>query len=71
MNVLMRVVPWGLRKVFNWLKDNYGNPLVIVTENGYGENKSVAPLYDYSRVGYLMQCTNEMLKGSNVLHTFL
>ncbi|GMY31559.1 putative beta-glucosidase 41 isoform X2 [Fagus crenata] len=37
----IRIVPWGIRKLANYLKDKYGNPLVIITENGMDDpNKS-------------------------------
>lgn len=49
--------PWyvvhagGLRSILNWIRTNYGNPEVIITENGYassGEN-----LHDCNRVNYM------------------
>ncbi|XP_062077857.1 putative beta-glucosidase 41 isoform X2 [Humulus lupulus] len=30
----LRIVPWGIRKLTNYVKDKYGNPPVIITENG-------------------------------------
>lgn len=30
----LRIVPWGIRKLMNHIKDKYGNPLVMITENG-------------------------------------
>ncbi|EOY12676.1 Beta glucosidase 41 isoform 2 [Theobroma cacao] len=30
----LRVVPWGIRKLARYVKDKYGNPPVIITENG-------------------------------------
>ncbi|XP_075668124.1 putative beta-glucosidase 41 [Castanea sativa] len=30
----IRIVPWGIRKLANYVKDKYGNPTVIITENG-------------------------------------
>lgn len=30
-----QVVPWGLRKLLQWLKETYNDPEIIITENGY------------------------------------
>lgn len=30
----LKEVPWGFRKLLNWIKVRYDNPLIIVTENG-------------------------------------
>ncbi|KAF3453556.1 hypothetical protein FNV43_RR03996 [Rhamnella rubrinervis] len=30
----LRIVPWGIRKLARYVKDKYGNPPVIITENG-------------------------------------
>ncbi|CAN6560825.1 unnamed protein product [Malus baccata var. baccata] len=30
----LRIVPWGIRKLARHLKDKYGNPPMIITENG-------------------------------------
>ncbi|GER53350.1 beta-glucosidase [Striga asiatica] len=30
----LHIVPWGIRKLANYIKDEYGNPPVIITENG-------------------------------------
>lgn len=43
----LRIVPWGIRKLMNHIKDKYGNPLVMITENGMDEpNKSHMALDD-------------------------
>ncbi|XP_017782122.1 PREDICTED: myrosinase 1-like isoform X2 [Nicrophorus vespilloides] len=31
----LKVVPWGLRKLLNFIKEEYGNPDVVIAENGY------------------------------------
>lgn len=28
------IVPWGIRKVLNYIKQRYKNPIIIITENG-------------------------------------
>jgi lactase-phlorizin hydrolase len=32
-----QVVPWGFRKLLKWIKKEYNNPPVIVTENGVSD----------------------------------
>ncbi|XP_019057774.1 PREDICTED: beta-D-glucopyranosyl abscisate beta-glucosidase-like [Tarenaya hassleriana] len=34
----MAVYAKGFRKLLKYVKDNYGNPEIMVTENGYGED---------------------------------
>ncbi|KAL4718535.1 hypothetical protein ACJJTC_007171 [Scirpophaga incertulas] len=46
----LKVVPWGFRKTLNWIKDRYGNPPVLVTENGISLDRG---LDDARRVHYI------------------
>jgi lactase-phlorizin hydrolase len=63
----LHVVPWGFRKVLNWIKDTYGNPRIIITENGVSdviEEGEVGPfLNDTLRIGYLRAYINQLLKA--------
>lgn len=45
----LKVVPEGFRKALNWIKDNYNNPPIIVTENGYSDE---GELDDWNRVNF-------------------
>ncbi|XAR56624.1 Beta-glucosidase [Bertholletia excelsa] len=36
----LHIVPWGIQKVARYVKDNYGNPPVIITENGMDDPNS-------------------------------
>ncbi|GAV87772.1 Glyco_hydro_1 domain-containing protein [Cephalotus follicularis] len=36
----LRIVPWGIRKLAGYVKDKYGNPPVIITENGMDDLNS-------------------------------
>lgn len=45
----LQVIPWGFRKALNWLKDNYDNPPIIVTENGFSDD---GELRDVKRVNF-------------------
>ena len=41
----LHVVPWGFRKMLNWVAERYGNPGIYVTENGCDvPNESALPL---------------------------
>lgn len=61
-------VPWGMRKMLVWLKEQYNDPEIIVTENGFsahGEHDLELPaaLQDRDRVTYLRGYINEALKA--------
>lgn len=45
----LKVVPWGLRKLLNWIKVFYNNPLVYITENGFADTGDVN---DQNRIYY-------------------
>lgn len=45
----MNSVPWGFRKLLNWLRIEYNNPLIYITENGFGD---AGGLIDTDRVKY-------------------
>lgn len=38
-SVWLYIVPRGMRSLMNYIKNNYGNPLVIITENGKHSSK--------------------------------
>ena len=44
-----QVVPWGFRKVLNWIANEYNNPPVLITENGFSDH---GELNDRDRVDY-------------------
>ncbi|XP_069481115.1 lactase-like protein isoform X1 [Ambystoma mexicanum] len=56
-------VPWGFRRLLNFVKTQYGNPIVYVTENGVSEKMQCPQLCDEWRIKYLKGYTNEMLKA--------
>ncbi|XP_017775985.1 PREDICTED: myrosinase 1-like [Nicrophorus vespilloides] len=45
----LRKTPWGLRKMLNWIKQNYNNPDIIITENGYSDE---GEMNDLGRIDY-------------------
>jgi beta-glucosidase len=64
------VVPWGCRKLLGWIANRYGNPPVIITENGCAMNDTVGAdsvVDDADRVafyhGYLEACHQAIADG--------
>ncbi|XP_026038623.1 klotho [Astatotilapia calliptera] len=55
------VVPWGLRKALNWVKEHYSDVPVYVMANGVQEDP--ARFKDSLRVYYLYNYINEALKA--------
>ncbi|XP_061902953.1 klotho [Entelurus aequoreus] len=58
------VVPWGLRKALNWVKEHYPDVSVYVMANGVQEDP--ARFKDSLRVFYLYNYINEALKAFTV-----
>ncbi|XP_053113949.1 lactase/phlorizin hydrolase isoform X2 [Hemicordylus capensis] len=61
----MRAVPWGLRRLLNWIKEEYGNPPIYITENGVGI-KTKSDVDDTSRIFYYKTHIDEALKAYNL-----
>lgn len=45
------MVPWGIGKLLKWIKKNYDNPEIIITENGYSDYDGT--LEDNKRINYI------------------
>uniref|UniRef100_A0A667YFN3 Cytosolic beta-glucosidase n=1 Tax=Myripristis murdjan TaxID=586833 RepID=A0A667YFN3_9TELE len=56
-------VPWGFRRLLNFVKTQYGNPMIYVTENGVSEKMLCTELCDDWRIQYYKDYINEMLKA--------
>lgn len=41
-SIWLYIVPQGIRSLMNYIKQKYGNPLIIITENGKSLNLYVA-----------------------------
>jgi beta-glucosidase/6-phospho-beta-glucosidase/beta-galactosidase len=54
----LKVVPWGFRKILNWIKDSYGNVETIVFECGYSDN---GKMQDVERIDFLRDYMRNML----------
>nr|ADK12988.1 beta-glucosidase [Reticulitermes flavipes] len=59
----LRVVPWGFRKELNWIANEYGNPPIYITENGFSD---YGGLNDTDRVLYYTEHLKEMLKAIHI-----
>ncbi|CAJ2628154.1 unnamed protein product [Trifolium pratense] len=67
-------VPWGLYKAIIYIKEHYGNPPVILSENGMDDPGNVTfakGLHDTTRInyykGYLTQLKKTIDDGANVI----
>ncbi|XP_056630382.1 lactase/phlorizin hydrolase-like [Diorhabda sublineata] len=49
----LKIVPWGFRKLMNWLKATYGDIPILITENGVSEDGS--SLEDDIRIYYFQE----------------
>ncbi|KAL3270394.1 hypothetical protein HHI36_024043 [Cryptolaemus montrouzieri] len=63
------IVPWGFYKLLRWVAKEYNNPLVYVTENGYGDSGQEG-LLDTDRIvflkGFLKALLQAVQEGCNV-----
>ncbi|RZB39140.1 myrosinase 1-like [Asbolus verrucosus] len=56
----LKVVPWGCRRVLNWIKESYGNPPIFITENGFSDR---GELDDVDRIDYFESYLNAVLEA--------
>lgn len=66
------VVPWGCRKLLEWIADRYGNPDIYITENGcaYDDQLVDGVVKDTKRIAfyaeYLEECAIAIENGVNL-----
>ena len=71
------VVPWGFRKLLEWIDERYDHPEIIVTENGaaFDDPLRDGRVHDARRIefleGYLTACHEAIQNGVNVSGYFL
>lgn len=58
----LKVVPEGFRLALNWIKDQYDNPNIFITESGYGSINETS-LNDDDRIYYFREYLKELLKS--------
>ncbi|KAJ3666409.1 hypothetical protein Zmor_001851 [Zophobas morio] len=54
----LRVVPWGIRKLLNWLSKTYNNPEIFITENGVSDKDG---LQDDQRINFFREYLSNVL----------
>ncbi|XP_041807046.1 lactase-phlorizin hydrolase-like [Chelmon rostratus] len=59
----LKVTPFGFRRILNFIKNEYGNPPIIITENGISERGPI-DLNDVQRSYYYEKYINQVLKAS-------
>ncbi len=59
---MRRFVPWRLREILKWIKNEYDNPPVFVTENGWADRNG--SLIDPWRIDFFEQSFNNVLQGT-------
>ncbi|KAL6494911.1 Beta-glucosidase 44 [Orobanche gracilis] len=71
------IVPWGLYKAVNYIKEYYGNPTMILAENGMDQPGNLTlpgVLNDTTRINYYKSYLQELEKtineGANVIGYF-
>jgi len=57
-------VPWGLRRLLKFIKEEYGDPPILITENGFSEEGGSTELNDWWRKNFYYNYINEVLKGN-------
>lgn len=58
-----------MRKLLVWIKANYNNPPVYITENGVSDDsKHYGSLQDQQRVRFCTNYINNVLKGIYCFH---
>lgn len=71
------IVPWGMYNAVTYVKQNYGNPTIVLSENGMDDPGNVtlpAGLHDTTRLNYYKSYITELKRamddGANVVGYF-
>lgn len=63
----LKVVPWGMRKLLNWVDQKYDHPEIIITENGYSDD---GRFNDTERINYISASFDQYSKYPNLITFF-
>ena len=64
----LKITPFGMNSLLQWIAKRYSNPPVIITENGISD--ASGNLDDLTRVYYYKHYINSMLKGISLITNF-
>ncbi|ONK66357.1 uncharacterized protein A4U43_C06F6890 [Asparagus officinalis] len=74
---LLYIVPWGMYKAITYIKEHYGNPTIILAENGMDDPGNITlpgGLHDTKRINYFKSYITELKRavddGANVIGYF-
>ncbi|KAJ3649787.1 hypothetical protein Zmor_021510 [Zophobas morio] len=56
----LKVVPWGMRKLLNWVDQTYNHPEIVITENGFSDD---GRLDDLTRINYYAEYLTSILEA--------
>ncbi|XP_063932804.1 myrosinase 1-like [Zophobas morio] len=56
----LKVVPWGMRKLLNWVDQTYNHPEIVITENGFSDD---GRLDDPDRINYYAEYLTSVLEA--------
>lgn len=59
----LRAAAWGLRRLLNWIKEEYGDPEIYITENGVSTDTGTT-VDDTDRIFFLKTYIDDALKGA-------
>ncbi|WP_430908488.1 GH1 family beta-glucosidase [Maribacter sp. 2-571] len=71
------IVPWGCRKLLEWIRNRYGNPPIYITENGCALDDRIEdgeirdPLRQEFLEGYLTACHEAIANGVDLRAYFV
>ena len=57
----LSITAWAMRKTVAWIKNEYGDIPIVITENGFSDKQG--NLDDMHRIYYLKHYINQLLKG--------
>ncbi|KAF4087130.1 hypothetical protein AMELA_G00092510 [Ameiurus melas] len=61
----LKAASWGLRRLLNWIKEEYGDPEIYITENGVATDTATT-VDDTERIFFLKTYIDEALKAHNL-----